>query len=260
MCASPRRRRPGEYATRQAGSPTLSSKLTFSRFLGRTITVSVEDGTGVKSFDIHEDLIVEHSGFFKDAINQGDWQSGERPTIELDIAKTGLEAFEVFARFLYTGSIFTAKERDPDDAFEDGESGDEEYVLIFRCWLVGETLVSTTFKDAVTDALISKIVCSDWHPTGLDEHFYPASKDTSTIRKLLIDIARWYWKEEDHVEFLKRKADRLDFYDALLLAYRDAFAAGKSGGPGKSAPFEEEDVCVYHEHVAEGTPCYKTMF
>ncbi|KAK3675074.1 hypothetical protein LTR78_005008 [Recurvomyces mirabilis] len=48
----------------------------------------------------------------------------------------------------------------------------------------------------------------------------------------------------------------IQFYKDLALRSAKVQCGGLKSG---KAPIEEDD-CEYHEHVAAGTPCYKTMF
>lgn len=70
---------------------------------------------------------------------------------------------------------------------------DKEWNRLVKCWALGSKLLSTSFKDATTDAVIASPVggpyCLDWHET-----IYSVSSPRSEIRKLIVDIAVWRWE------------------------------------------------------------------
>lgn len=199
---------------------------------------------------MHEDLLSRHSEFFKAALTRGKWKEQQDRLVSLP--EHNVEAFNIFQHFLYTGSIFSAREG---DVTKTDTLRDREYSRFERCWKLGEQLMSTTFKDAITDALIAKVVSEDSYPAELYDSVYSALSSTSAIRKLFVDIAVWGWSHETvcalrdaeskHVDFLCDVAIKLHWY--------------KTWGSSE-APYLSEDTCIYHEHVAENKPCYKTMF
>lgn len=165
-----------------------------------------------------------------------------------------LEAFDIFQHFIYTGSVFSAHR---DDATEDA-SWDDEYIRFERCWELGEKLMSTNFKDAIVDALIDKITSEEQYPTGLQGVVYRSLRKDSAIRKLFVDISIWGW-DHDTMKALQREEDNnAEFLCDLAIKLHKLHTLGPD--EGGSAPYLEDNTCVYHEHVAEDKPCYKTMF
>ena len=163
------------------------------------------------------------------------------------------EYFELFNRFLYTGQIFSAKNGDfqPKD---NGAQIDREWSLLIGSWVFGDKVLSPSFKDALIDALVSKIVNTGRYLTRA-EYIYHKSTSGSAIRRLIVDIAIYKWSEKDMAQ-VNPNPDNMAFLHDGAVALKKL---QKSGGRS-TAPFEGEDACVYHEHDANGQPCYRTMF
>lgn len=69
----------------------------------------VGSGTSEKTFLVHKDLIVKHSEYFVSAL-KGCWREGREHKVTL--SEDNVEAFEIFAQFIYTGKIYIIKEGD----------------------------------------------------------------------------------------------------------------------------------------------------
>lgn len=179
----------------------------------------------------------------------------------MELEDTDADVFEIFQQFLYTGSIYTVTAGDnvsDDNAdTDDEETLDGEYNRLYRCWMLGEKLSSISFKDAVTDALIPKVTSENKHPRDMHHGIYPVSNPESSIRKLLVDIAVWFWNDESMDE-LSEVRDHPEFYHDVLRTLHRHRRAGVGGLD--QAPFRLDNTCDYHEHVVAGQPCYKTMF
>ena len=96
-----------------------------------------------------------HSEFFKAALNKN-WKEGEECIVALP--EDNPEHFKIFSGFLYTGQVHSSKEGD----FKSAESSggitmDAEWSRICDLWVLGEKLLSSSFKDACTDAFLAKI-------------------------------------------------------------------------------------------------------
>ena len=169
------------------------------------------------------------------------------------------ESFEIFYNFLYTGQIFSAKEgdyrRSPDTSVSPPIHYDSEWSRLYESWSLGQKLLSTTFKDAITDALPLKMVDARNWPLRMHETIYPCSSSTFAIRRLLVDVAIWKWTPE-HMECSGVKESSAQFFFDVASAMKKLRVSGDKG----DAPFQGQNICFYHEHEAQGMPCYKTMF
>jgi len=205
---------------------------------------------------------MKHSKFFKAAGN-GPWKEGREGTMTFNDCEP--DEFKTFCDFLYTGQVFTIGVDDTHEVKEAQEApkdpgkkptiSDKEMTRAARLWCLGQKLLSTSFKDAVVDALIAKCVAEFMYPTSMHLSIYAAGSSTSAIRRLLVDFMVWSL----HAKTIEWKG-----YDAIAAEYYyDVLVAkGRMTGDADSnqAPFKQGNTCRYHEHVAEGKPCYMTMF
>lgn len=77
-------------------------------------------------------------------------------------------------------------------------SYDEEWERLSTAWILRDRLLANSFKDAVVDAIIAKLNSTYHHPADLQSQIYVASSKTAKIRKLIIDIAVFFW---DGIDF-----------------------------------------------------------
>ena len=172
-------------------------------------------------------------------------------------------AFEDFHSFLSSGKV-TSGEEDEDadfdeDAEYDGMKGNEEWNRLIDSWVLGNVLLSGSFKDAVVDAMVHKVL---WNSVPFDIHMvlYPNSSDSSPIRKLVVDITVHKWYEEDiaDVDTEVEPKVQAEFMRDVAVAFHKTKQLSKAEQP-KNPIESSEGGCRYHEHGAD-KPCYKTMF
>ena len=107
----------------------------------------------------------------------------------------------------------------------------------------------------MVDAIIAKHHVKRQYPIGMDIEIYPNSHARSRARKLLVDLAVWKWDDQTLEQQLKEDTSRFEFL------YDVAAALGKIRRTGcQGASPLDGTTCIYHEHEADGKPCYKTMF
>lgn len=218
------------------------------------MSVLVGAGRAAKKFDVHEAPLVKHSEFFRAALGK-EWQEGKQRVVKLP--KDVPEHFELFANFLYTGQIFSAREGDQSPAPDGKRTKNDEWQRLSKAWVFGDKVLSTSFKDAVVDATISNMNTSKYHPLRMHLDVYPSSKKGAKMRQLLVDLAAWGWSEEDIASY-DNDRHAPGFYAELAIVLKRRCMAYSAGGD--KAPYEGSTGCHYHEHVAEDKPCYKTMF
>lgn len=162
----------------------------------------------------------------------------------------------MFYDFLYSRKIYSMQDGDyskvEGDLWRDGTDG--EWRRLLKLWSLGERLLSTSFKDAVVDALISKIKGASYFVDGHEE-VYSQSYTWSKIRTLWVDSFIWQWRPGT-LENQSHKKRNSEFYFDVVVAMDKI----KADGRGKVSPFLGEDTCMYHDHDDEDKPCYKTMF
>ncbi|KAK3614218.1 hypothetical protein LTR56_027396 [Elasticomyces elasticus] len=220
----------------------------------RTVAVHVGSGTEKRTFDIYQDTLIRHSEFFKAALNpSSNWMEGQQRSVSLP--EDCPQNFEILFHFLNTGSIFASKEDDISGTSSTSCPLDLEWGRLTECWALGQKLLSTTYKDAVVDTIIEKMRTSGRFCSNLHEYPCQNSTPSRAFRKLLVDVVVYRWSQKTWAEI----GDGLSsFPDFLLDIARAQSKISKKGFP-TTLPWAGDD-CTYHEHMDDGTPCYKTLF
>ena len=212
----------------------------------------VGQGDIEKTFAIHKDLLVKHSAFFASAFNNDNWKESNngRMIMEEDASRV----FDVFVRFIYLGKLFTMKTGERSESPDGFAGSDQEWARLEKCWVLGEKLLSPSFKDAVTDAAIAKCHESKQWPVDIHQVVYRSSAGPCGMRRLLVDIAVWKWSDCT-MSSRPQHVDYMQFFFDVAVAMNQLKHNGVKGAP----PFSKVDACFYHDH-GDDTPCYKTMF
>ena len=224
------------------------------RLGGDIITVLVGSGGTATKYYIHADVATQHSDFFNAALKRG-WKEAQERIVRLpDLPEDAAGMFEDFYSFLYMGKIYSG---DDDEVNKPGR--DKEWTRLSDSWILGEVLLSTTFKDAVVDAVVHKIVVTGDVPTSLHARIYSYGSHASSIRRLLVNIAIHEWEEEDisAVEADANSAVNATFLQDVAIALFKMKKFSKTEQAKSRITLESS--CLYHEHGAD-KPCYKTMF
>lgn len=136
----------------------------------------------MKTFAIHENLLVKHSDHFKAAAS-GSWSESESRRVEFE--DWSPDVFAIFDHFLYSGKIFSARDND----YNKDPYTDKEWGRLGSAWRLGDMLLSTSFKDAVVDAMVTKL--NYGIPRHLHLVFYTGGNSQSMARKLAVDVIVW---------------------------------------------------------------------
>lgn len=190
---------------------------------------------------IHQNLVAEASEFVSLEM-ENEWVQGVSVTITLPEDEP--ETFAVYQTWLYEGCIQAVGVADADRA-------DDEYQLLVKAYMLGDKMMDTTFKDALVDSIIDKLIVSGRFDLNLIDLIYGNTPATSPLRRLLRDIYGWAGQrswldsidsdEPLQAEFMKE-----------LLQYHMGFH--RTAGV-QAAPFLSQTTCMYHEHGDR--TCYK---
>lgn len=200
----------------------------------KTVKVVVGPPSASVEYTIHEDLLKKHSDFAIAAMN-GQWRESDERTIYLMDDEPAL--FELFADFVYSGEIYyrsgetgpakveggrsdsdieselsedeeIRKERVKEELFRRAHSA-MECLTLGRCYLLGDKLLSNSFKAAVADAIAKKI-SSEKEGVPLKLHLlaYNGTSGNNGFKRLVVDIGYCVWDEDnfkdvDCVEYLR---------------------------------------------------------
>lgn len=214
-----------------------------------TIALTVGPPDNNRTFDVDVDPILIHSRFFARML-AGPWlESQTRATLPDDDP----DVFSLFARFIYTGKICSSQSNDV-QVYPDGSRRDLEWPRLARAWILGDKLQSTSFKDAVTDAICENMAREKKWPTTLHQVIYPNTTSAARgIRRLCVEIAVSKWEARTLRATLKDEEWGAFFWDVAvrLMGMREKEKTGK-------VDFEDAG-CRYHAHVAEGTDCWRKV-
>ena len=216
----------------------------------------VGKGVLTKTFTIEKKILVKHSEFFASALNSNsDWDWKESHDNSFTMEDETPKYFKVFVQFLYTGKLFVVTDvEDSEESNEDGARRTSELKYLENCWVLGETVLSTSFKDAITDALIARMKECGRFPITMHQAMYRNSGGSCGMRRLLVDVTVWKWP--DYIMSSRSQhVDYMQFFFDVAVAMNQLKHKGLKG----ARPFSKEDTCLYHDH-GDDTPCYKTMF
>ncbi|KAK5714078.1 hypothetical protein LTR15_010986 [Elasticomyces elasticus] len=197
----------------------------------RMVAVHVGKGKNLKQFDVYECLLTQHPDFFRAALKPDTWKEGQERSISLpeDHASDKNE-------------------------YDTQTKVDSEWLPLINCWALGHKLLSTNFKDAVLDAVTTKMVDDNRWCWDLYRESFKKSTPSPKLRGLLADIVVYRYTDETW-----ENCEDIVKFPEHLLDVAKAFNKIKVSGCSAKAPWTNND-CTYHEHVADGTPCYKTLF
>lgn len=209
-----------------------------------TIDVHVDTDDGADDFLINRELANRHSEFTTTALKD-EWKEGKEGILRLPEASP--EAFQLFYDFINYGTV----------QFETSECQEEDdWSVVTEAWLLGDFLASTSFKDAVVDAMTDILHETSDPPVSMCQQIFRSTNLPVGMRKLLVDLAVWTWSAET---LAKQPVD-----PACLDSFRDVAVAAvdkdrKCLGDW-DLPYKRDDIgCRYHDHGSD-SPCYKTMF
>ncbi|KAK4891882.1 hypothetical protein LTR27_009581 [Elasticomyces elasticus] len=199
-----------------------------------TIVINVGGSEGIpfQRFVVHENAVRPVAEFVKMALT-GEWKEATERTIPLSEDEPAV--FHVYQTWLYTRRIDTGS---PDESF---------YERLIKCYILGEKLLDTTFKDAIMDHILDRISSSQLFQSHLSSLVYKGTPEGSPLRRLMCELFAWCgtstWFDEGA--------------DGELLAELARLQAGFwSGQRPEQVPFLTADVCLYHGH-AKGVWCYR---
>lgn len=218
--------------------------LTYDKFHRPPVVVAVGDYT----FHVHENVLGANSILLHDALNSRSEGSTEQVVLP-NLARCGL-LFGKYIDWLYSGRLCL-----------------EPSIKWKPCYRIAEELQDCTFKDALIDIYIEKIVAEDDYPL-LGHVIYQHTDRESPHRKLALDVAINFWHDKTLQDFCRYMpvVERTQEYFLDLIA---AFAVKNRARPTEHVSprefFKDIGTCIYHEHTNVKvpysiTPCYKTKW
>lgn len=209
------------------------------KITGSIVTVRVGDPT--TDFYIHEQLLCEHSPFFRNGMKRGRRKAKER-VIHLPDDK--VKIFTIYHMWLYFGYIFTRSKDEEKNA--SSTSSTAEWELLFDSYIFGMKIHDSNFKDALMDAIINKMNTIDKFPEKVQQ-VYQNTPQNSPARRLLVEVCLYY----DSEAFIQTAAGNAEYLQDVALAFMNA----KKTKRDFTCP--AEGSCEYHEHAEGEENCYK---
>lgn len=215
------------------------------------ITLVVGPEGEEEAFQVHVDLAKQHSEIF--AANLENDPGAVKA--ELRMAEHSAQRFKLFVAFLYTGQIYSGLEGD--------SNARHEFNLLAELWCLGHALKSTTFRDAVVDAMIQKRVASKSYSSEaykvLAEHLQTQADWKVGVGKLLVDTALSAKNKNHEIYYkLSPKPECIAFYGEIICGL-DRIRRGTETDTKILAHCQEQKTCLYHVHGARKC-CYRKMF
>ncbi|KAF1921662.1 hypothetical protein BDU57DRAFT_563721 [Ampelomyces quisqualis] len=216
-----------------------------------TVTVGNEH----KRFVVHEDLLTNHSTFFRAALTGGFKESIDK-AVHLEDQDSRI--FELFVHWLYYQNFPAQKYNDDKDTIELylGNVGVVKFEFrldtLIRLYVFGDKYDAKALRHEAITEIFNRILnpfSTDEFPEAESIDYAFAHLDAETpLCRLLVDTT---WS-----------LDQLDFVDpdkiGSLSFMRSVWKRYKSGNStGSIEKFDNKNVCHYHEHVdaAEREEC-----
>jgi hypothetical protein len=196
-----------------------------------------------RTFSVHENVLRSNSAYFERALCK-DWEEGRRG--EIYLGDFDPSAFEVYARWAYTGRVFIYADMTH---------------LWKLCYELGQYLCDADFNDALIDMLVEGMTqLKQYYPNFLYEVMYQLPRRDSPHRKLAVDVFLLGLRNDHHIDSswmpdFERAGP--EFTRDVMKAEQEALQKERSTRWGRECHWLDwKNDCRYHEH-ANGGKCYK---
>ena len=203
-----------------------------------------------KAFVLHGDALRSSSNYFAIAMDvQCATANDDKP---INLPDTTVEDFSVYAKFLYTGLLFTK------------EANVAELTRCLHLYKVAKHLEAMDFQDAIVDALIENVL--EFRALKGQCRFtasqittvYNMTEEGSPLRKFAQNICL----QSKGLQGFDRKRMKdfpVDFQLDLLTAAAP-FITSSAKFADMPDPLDLAKSCKYHEHPVHSLPCYKKKY
>jgi hypothetical protein len=212
-------------------------------------------GDSKQPYTVDKALLERHSPLFKTALAHTAWAKG--PDNEVTLPDCNPQAFKVYIEWLHRDRT----QLTPENTLSD-EHGEHLYLTDWaKIYAMGDHLQDIDFKDAVIDVLLGMFKHNQTFPKLLPGYIYPYSGYGSPHRKLVMDV---FMAGDGWSRMTKRSAaselegDPKDFLVDLIFKMSPLSSGRVPIDKYREAWKMPENGCEYHEHVKNGSDCYKT--
>jgi allantoicase len=212
------------------------------------ITIVVGPEGSEAEFLIYTDMAKRHSKVLEANIQLATGPEKSR----LRATEHSAEHFKFFVSFIYTGRIHTVTK----------STERSEWRLLSELWVLGDALESTTFKDAVVDAMLERrAMFNEFHDQAyviMADHLQTPQQTRMGVGKLLVDTAVSARKHDIYTDKLSSMPGCLHFYGEVIKGLDRIRRRVESEQEVLLRATKGLD-CVYHEHGTNEI-CYRKMF
>ena len=212
------------------------------------ITIVVGPDGSEEEFLIYADLAKRHSKVIETNIQLAAGPEKSR----LRATEHSAEHFKIFVSFIYTGRIHTIT----------NSTKSSEWRLLSELWVLGQALESSTFKDAVVDAMIERrTMFNKFHDKAyimMADHLQTQQQTRAGVGKLLVDTAVSARQHEVYTDTLSIVPRCLHFYGEVIKVLDRIRRRVESEQEVLLRATKGLD-CVYHEHGVSEI-CHRKMF
>ncbi|KAK6431591.1 hypothetical protein LTR95_012248 [Oleoguttula sp. CCFEE 5521] len=113
---------------------------------GFSTPMIVRVGAEQHPFVINQDVLTRSSDYFKTGLKECWTPKDETEIRTLTLQHAGLKSFNIYADWLHSRVVYTQA--------KDTNKNSESYVLLSRCYALGDLLLDVDFKDTITDAFV----------------------------------------------------------------------------------------------------------
>lgn len=201
-----------------------------------------------EEFLIYADLAKQHSKVIETNIKLAMGLEKSRPRMP----ERSAAYFKIFVSFIYTGRIHTVSK----------STESSEWRLLSELWVLGQALQSTTFKDAVVDAMVERrTTLNKFHNKAyviMAEHLQTLQQTRAGVGKLLVDTAVSARKHDVYTDELSDVPGCLHFYGEVVKGL-DRICRRVESEEQVLLRATKGRVCVYHEHGTSEI-CHRKIF
>ncbi|KAH0367800.1 hypothetical protein KCU65_g4458, partial [Aureobasidium melanogenum] len=200
--------------------------------------VTVEVGSGKKKFVIHKDLLTFYSDYFRGAFNGSFKEAAEG---KLSLLDEDVEVFDIFHKFLYTGSI------------GDGQGHNLRSDTLIKVWVFGDRFLIPCLQNSAIDALDTRLHIRHTIPTLSIKLIWENTLPNAPLRKYVLDVVVY---TGDMIDILSPDHEQQWPREALLDLARalSSKAVIEQTLDSELCSMPKRPKCYYHVH-AEGEKC-----
>ncbi|KAK6435894.1 hypothetical protein LTR95_007921 [Oleoguttula sp. CCFEE 5521] len=203
--------------------------------------IIVRVGAEKHPFIINKDVLTRSSDYFKTALKEC-WTPPDDKTEfrTLALKHAEVKTFNIYANWLHSRIVYTQT--------KDTNKSSDTYILLGKCYTLGDLLLDPDFRDTIADALCCQVNTvldgMRYFPnTEAKQYLYANTAPAAKIRQLCVDLFAGcknveILDDEDPPEFLR--------------AVAGALIAGSA--VDHKAIFAD---CKYHEHGEGADACYR---